>query len=355
MKTYSIRILCLLLCLFMAACLFGGCVAVRSDKITDASADQPTPKNDEAQGNDADASSEPEQSEPPSAAELRGQKRVITGKDIGYYAGEDWMVPDVLPTSNVLDYNYPTSLAIKQYGEDVLYRVTFMIGGTFSDCELKGDEMISQRYAYLDSLGIPYEEVERAYGVAWCSADLSYEEMKKLGSYGGINNFELFLDAEPEGNGVILGPLLEEMEIAGEEELLRVAIDWDIDFFDELTHAAISSGGELTEAEQSAIHRNVYYHALDGLVCGDGTLGELFAARETVVYQYTYYTKLTVSEILALAQTGPAHVLRHRDIGEPGGNLDAISEENDGNSTVLYADRFRTAEDIPEEWHFLSE
>lgn len=124
---------------------------------------------------------------------------------MGFYAGMGWVETDDLGWSNVPRIAVPTYLAIEQYGDDVLYRVTFMIGGTFSDYELRGEAMIAERYAYLDSLGIPFQEVKRKYDVAWCSADLSYSEMQKLGSFGGINDFRLFLDEKTVDDGIIPG------------------------------------------------------------------------------------------------------------------------------------------------------
>ena len=355
MKRCYIRILCLLLCLCMAACMFGGCVAVGADKTDDASADRSTPEKEDTQETNTDVSSEL-----PSAADLRGQKRVITGKDIGYYQNTNWLEDQVMPHHNILYLDVPTSLAIQQYGDDVLYRVTFTVGGVYVDCDLNEDEtnwdeMIAERYAYLDSLEIPYREVERYPKAAVCMADLSHEEIEKLGSYGWINCFKLFLDENPMGNCEIRGELPEEMEAAGEDELLRVVIDWDYHFFDELVDAAISSSGELTEEEEYAIRRNVFYHALDGLPFGEGTLGELFAARETVVNHYDYYTQLTASEIREMMKTEPARGLSPWYSGDENGNLNYVAEVNDGNRSVLYADRFRVTEDIPEEWLFLSE
>lgn len=351
------RILCLALCLCMVACIFGGCAAANGGETDDASTEKPAQENSE----EIDAIvSDPVQSEPPSAADLRGEKRVITGKDIGYYHNTAWLEDQVMPHHNILFCNVPTSVAIQTYGEDVLYRVTFTVGGVYVDCDLNEDEtnwdeMISERYAYLDSLGIPFQEVERYPKAAVCMADLSHEEIVKLGSYGWINCFKLFLDENPMGNCEIRSDLTEEMEAAGEDELLRVQINWDYHFFDELADAAISSSGELTEEEEYAIRRNVFYHALDGQPFGEGTLGELFAARETVVNNYEYYTQLTVSEIHELMKTEPARVLSPWYSGDENGNLNYVAEVNDGNRSVLYADRFRVTEDIPEEWLFLSE
>lgn len=168
MKMGWIRFLYLALCLCMAAVIFGGCVAVSADRAADASADQTTQESDENIVSEIEQS-ELEQSESPSAEELRAQKRVITGKDIGFYAGMLWLENDVLPTSNKPSLNYPLWLAFEQYGDDVLYRVTFIIGGNFSDCDLLGEAVIAERYAYLDSLGIPFQEVERKYGAALCT------------------------------------------------------------------------------------------------------------------------------------------------------------------------------------------
>ena len=194
MKTENIRFLCLALCLCVAMSIFAGCAAAKADRLADVSTEQTM------QESDGNTVSDVESPEPPSAAELRAQKRVITGKDIGFYAGMDYEVLNVIRNSTEPYFELPTWWAIESYGygDDVLYRVTFLVGGSFQDCELIGDAVIAERYAYLDSLDIPFQELERKYGVAWCSADLSYSEMQKLGSFGGINDFLLFLDENPD-------------------------------------------------------------------------------------------------------------------------------------------------------------
>ncbi|MCH5184313.1 MAG: hypothetical protein J1E00_09065 [Oscillospiraceae bacterium] len=212
MKTENIRFLCLALCLCVAMSIFAGCAAAKADRLADVSTEQTMQESDEnivsglesseqtMQQSDGNTVSDVEAPEPPSAAELRAQKRVITGKDIGFYAGMDYEVLNVIRNSTEPYFELPTWWAIESYGygDDVLYRVTFLVGGSFQDCELIGDAVIAERYAYLDSLDIPFQELERKYGVAWCSADLSYSEMQKLGSFGGINDFLLFLDENPD-------------------------------------------------------------------------------------------------------------------------------------------------------------